>query len=103
MPHGQGSAHMPRFKIAHIKVQGIDLIIVPLESSFGHKTKEDQQQPIAEFQIHANAADLKGDVVPVWDSGGGKMAFIAPTNWHPYFKSISLAIVWANVNRELYW
>jgi hypothetical protein len=94
---------MPRFKIAHIKVQDADLIIVPLESSFGHKTQEDQQQAIAELQIHANAADLKGDVVPVWDSGGGRMAFIAPTNWHPYFKSISLAIVWACVNRELYW
>ena len=94
---------MPRFKIAHIKVQGIDLIIVPLNSSFGHKTQEDQQQAIAELHIHANTADLKGDIVPVWDSGGGQMAFIAPTNWHPYFKSISLAIVWANVNRELYW
>jgi hypothetical protein len=58
---------MPRFKIAHIKVQGVDLIIVLLESGFGHKTKEDQQQAIAELQIHANAADLKGDIAPVWD------------------------------------
>jgi hypothetical protein len=48
---------MPRFKIAHIKVQSVDLIIVPLDSGFGHKTKKDQQQAIAELQIHANAAD----------------------------------------------
>ncbi|MCU1263346.1 MAG: hypothetical protein JWO80_6231 [Bryobacterales bacterium] len=29
---------MPNFDIAHVKEQGIDLIIVPLDSSFQHKT-----------------------------------------------------------------
>jgi hypothetical protein len=99
----KGTSAMPRFKVAHIKHQGVDLIIIPLESSFGHKPDSDQQSIITDLQIHSRAAGLAGTVVPVWDAGGGRMSFIAPQNWHPYFSSISLAFVWSNVNREIYW
>ncbi len=94
---------MPRFKVAHIKEQGIDLVVIPLESSFGHKSELDQQDIIADLQLHSRGAGLAGTVVPVWDAGGGRMGFIAPQNWHPYFSSINLAFVWSNVNREIYW
>ena len=94
---------MPRFKVAHVKEQGVDLIIIPLESSFGHKPTTDQQAIIADLQLHSRGAGLPGTVVPVWDSGGGRMSFIAPQNWHSFFKSLSLASVWSNVNREIYW
>jgi hypothetical protein len=93
---------MPTFKIAHIKEQGVDLIIVPLESSFGNLTSQDQHEQIAILQAHARAAKLAGTVVPVWDSGG-RMAFIAPTQWHPFFQSINLQRVAMSINRELYW
>jgi hypothetical protein len=94
---------MPRFKVAHIREQGIDLVITPLESSFGYKSESDQHDIIADLQLHARAAGLGGTVVPVWDGGGGRMAFIAPQNWHSYFSSINLAFVWSNLNREIYW
>jgi hypothetical protein len=94
---------MPNFKVAHIKEQGIDLIIIPLDDNFGRKTQTDQHAVIAELQMRASSAGLAGKVVPVWDAGGGRMAFIAPPNWHPFFKSIDLAFVWHNINRELYW
>lgn len=94
---------MPRFKIAHVREQGQDMIIVPLDHSFAHKTNADQQAVIDELQAHAIGAGLKGAVVPVWDNGGGRMAFIAPPNWHPFFKSIDLTAVYASLNRELYW
>ena len=61
---------MPRFKVAHIREQGIDLIIVPLDAAFGSKTSEDQQEIIAELQLHASGAGLAGTVVPVWNAGG---------------------------------
>ena len=67
---------MPRFKIAHIREQGVDLIIIPLESSFGYKSKQDQNSIITEFQERASSAGLAGTVVPVWDSGGGRMALL---------------------------
>jgi hypothetical protein len=94
---------MPRYKAAHLREQGTDLIIIPLESNFGSKSTATQNAEIAELQTRANAADLKGTVVPVWDSGGGRMAFIAPQQWHPYFSSINRAYVLGNLNREIFW
>jgi hypothetical protein len=76
---------------------------VPLNSSFGHKTPQDQDDITAELQAHASGAGLAGTVFPVWDAGGGRMAFKAPPNWHPFFRSLSLHSVHANINKEIYW
>jgi len=94
---------MPDLKVAHVRQQGVDLIIAPLDREFGHKTREAQQEIINEIQLRSRSAGLAGTVVPVWDSGGGRMAFIAPRNWQAFFRSLSLRTVWANVNRELSW
>ncbi len=93
---------MPSFKIAHLREQGNDMIIVPLTSDFGHKISSDQQAATSELQVRSRAAGLAGTVVPVWDAGGGKMAFIAPQQWHGFFKSISLQWVFANINKNLW-
>ncbi len=79
------------------------MIIIPLESSFGGRSSSDQQTAIAELQIRAVAAGLAGTVVPVWDSGSGRMAFIAPRPWHSFFQSLSLRVVAANINKTLSW
>ena len=94
---------MPRFKVAHIKQSGVDMIIIPVESSFGSRAPVDQQKTINELQARAQSAGLAGRVVAVWDAGLGAMAFHAPVNWHPFFKSINLQWVWSNINRELFW
>lgn len=94
---------MADFQIAHIREQGVDMIIIPLDSSFGSKSQRDKDSIIAELQSRARGAGLKGTVVPVWDAGGGRMAFIAPPNWHRFFRSINLAFVGRNINRRLYW
>ncbi len=93
---------MPRFKVAHLHEQGQDMVIVPLEGSFDYKSDEEQQAIIEELQLHSRGAGLKGTVVPVWQKSG-RMAFIAPTPWHPFFRSLSLQTVFANVNKEIYW
>jgi hypothetical protein len=94
---------MPRFNVAHLHEQGQDMIVVPLDSSFGRKVSQDQNDIITDLQIHARSAGMAGTVVPVWDNGGGRMAFIAPRPWHPFFQSINFRVVAMNVNRELYW
>lgn len=63
----------------------------------------DQNEIISELQSRATSAGLAGTVVLVWDNGGGHMRFIAPVKWHPFFRSINLQFVAANINRELYW
>ena len=93
---------MPAFKVAHLREQGNDMIIVPLDPAFGNKTTADQREIIEDLQRHASSAGLRGRVVPVWESGRS-MYFIAPDQWRAFFRSISLQFVWANVNRELSW
>lgn len=93
---------MPRFKVAHLHEQGQDMVIVPLESSFGNKSASEQNEIIDELQTHSLEAGLRGTIVPVWQSGRG-MAFIAPTPWHPFFKSISIQMVFQNINKEIFW
>lgn len=50
---------MPRFRVAHVREQGIDLIIVPLASDFGQKGSSEQQEVIAELQIRAQSAGYR--------------------------------------------
>jgi hypothetical protein len=75
---------MPRFKVAHLREQGQDMVIIPLESSFGLKSEQEQNKIINELQRHTQGAGLKGKVIPVWESGG-RTYFIAPRPWHPIF------------------
>lgn len=93
---------MPTFKIAHIREQGVDLIVVPMDPAFGKLPKSDQHTIIAELQAQSFAAKLAGTVVTVWDYGRGQMGFIAPQSWHPFFQSISLSWLLAKLNRELH-
>lgn len=92
---------MATYDAAHIKEQGIDLLIIVVDSSFGLKTPGEQQEITLALQECATAAGLAGTVVPVWDAGGGQMGFFAPPNWRPFFSSIDLAFVATNINREL--
>lgn len=94
---------MPKFKVAHIRQQDIDLIIIPLDEAFKFKNEDDQQKVMIELQLRASKAGLAGTVVPVWDDGNGHMGFIAPSNWHPFFISIDMKFVAANINNELSW
>jgi hypothetical protein len=95
---------MPRYKVAHItNEQGIDLIIIPLESRFGALSAANQSSETAALQSRATSAGLKGVVIPVWDGGRNRMAFRAPPNCHPFFRGINLHFVFAKINREIFW
>jgi len=92
---------MSRFPIAHIREQGQDMIIVPLDRSFGYKSQKEQSQITNALQLWASRAGLAGTVVPVWDVGSGRMAFIAPSPWRGFFQSLSLRVIGRMINREL--
>ena len=93
---------MPSYRIAHLREQGQDMVIVPLDSSFGSKTSDDQRAIISHLHLHSRGAGLKGTIVTVWESGG-RLNFIAPRPWHPFFQSLSMNSVLANLNKELSW
>ncbi len=94
---------MPRYRVAHIRQQDVNLVIVPLDGSFGNRTDAEKHAVVTDLQSRATAARLAGTVVPVWDGGGGRMRFIAPVSWHPFFKSLDMRRVHASMNKELSW
>lgn len=91
---------MSQFKIAHIREQGINLIIIPLESDFENKSNDAQQEIIDSLQLAASSAGLAGTVVPVWRTGR-QHSFIAPNRWHPFFRSLSWNQIISNLNKVL--
>lgn len=94
---------MPHFKVAHVRQEGADLLLIPLDPSFGLQSKTVQDATIAELQKHAAEEDLRGTVIPVWSSGGNHMAFIAQATLRPFLQSIGLTWVNARATRALYW
>jgi hypothetical protein len=92
---------MSSYDVAHIREQGADLIIIPLDASFRTRTSTQQEETQGYLQECATSAGLAGVVVPVWDSGGGRMGFLAPTNWHAFLRTLSLSYVTANINRRI--
>jgi hypothetical protein len=92
---------MAEFRIAHLREQGQDMIIVPLSRDFGQKSNAEQNEILHSLQSCARAAGLAGTVVPVWDAGGGRMGFMAPQQWRNFFASINLGIVAQNLNKVL--
>ncbi|KLA95881.1 hypothetical protein [Xanthomonas hortorum] len=92
---------MSHFKIAHLREQGQDMIIVPLDAAFGRRSQRERADFIDALQACAAEADLAGTVVPIW-TNGRDVSFIAPPAWHPFFKSPGIwSVVAGNLNREL--
>jgi hypothetical protein len=92
---------MPTFQVAHLRRDGQDVIIVPVDRSFGTRSPAEQARIQEAFQRSAAAADIPGVVVPVWEDASGKMAFRAPPPWHEFLKSIDMVYVATALNRKL--
>lgn len=47
---------MPSFKLAHIREQGQNMLLFPLDSNFGFKTSSEQNSIVEELEDRAHAA-----------------------------------------------
>ena len=92
---------MPTFQVAHLQHDGRDVIIVPVDRSFGKRSPAEQARIQEAFQKSAAAVDIPGVVVPVWEDSTGRMAFRAPPPWHEFLKSIDMVYVATALNRTL--
>src|SRR4051794_26670993 len=92
---------MPTFQVAHLTRDGQDVIVVPIDRSFGSRSPSEQARIQEAFQRSAAAAGMPGVVVPVWEDPTGRMAFRAPPPWHDFFKSIDMVYVATALNRTL--
>ena len=89
-----------RFEIAHLNIEEQDMIIIPLDGSFGRKSSSQQKQAHVALQFCASSAGLKGNVVLVWEEDD-MFYFIAPKPWHSFFKEVTMEWVELQINKEL--
>lgn len=92
---------MPIFQVAQLRHGDQDVIIVPVDRSFGKRSPAEQARIQEAFQRSASAASIPGAVVLVWDDSSGKMAFRAPPTWNEFLKSIDMVYVATALNRSL--
>lgn len=92
---------MPTFQVAHLRRDGQDVIIVPVDRFFGVRSSAEQARIQEAFQRSAAAADMPGVVVLVWEDASGRMAFRAPPPWHAFFESIDMVYVATALNGSL--
>ena len=91
---------MPHLRVAHVIDQGVEYLLVPVESSFAQKTEEEKRGVIQTLQSHAASQGLTGAVVPVWDAGG-YMGFQGPVSFQPLFNDWTLQRVLEHLNEEI--
>ena len=91
---------METYRAAVIEYRGDFVLLVPVDSAFAHKSDEEQQTSIEALQESAVAQGLKGEVVPVWNAGGGKIHYRAPRHWMRYCRTITLNGVENKINAE---
>lgn len=89
------------FEVANFREQGVNVCVVVVSSQFGNRPSSEQQDFCDAMQMSANSAGLPGTVVPVWDSGDGRMGFYAPRPWHSFFRSIGLRDVARNISHKM--
>jgi len=92
---------MPVFQVAHLRRDSQDIIIVPVDRTFGKRSPSEQARIQEAFQRSAAAVEMNGVVVPVWEDATGRMAFRAPPPWHEFLKSIDMVYVATALNRTL--
>jgi hypothetical protein len=92
---------MKELEIAHVSIEGVDLIIVKLDLTHARQSFETKKKTRHDLQQKAKAAGLKGTVVTVWDAGGGNMGFLSPPEYSAIFGRINLAYVAQNINTKL--
>jgi hypothetical protein len=88
------------FEVAHINVQGQNVILIVVSPSVGSRSSQDQAALLATLESRAHQAGLAGHVALVWNSGGRVMSY-GPRAWSGYLQSLTWYDVAANVNRSL--
>jgi hypothetical protein len=88
------------YKVAHIREQGKDVIIIPISNINNDLTNEKLNEIRRIFQTHAIKTKLSGDVCLVWEFNN-KLCALAPPQWKTFCASLNMRIVKQYINKEL--
>ena len=92
---------LKRYRIAHIRLGGADVILVPMGGDFMQLSDNARSQVLERLNAAAVDSRLGGQVIPVWDMPSGGMGYIAPSALHPALSAVNIDFVYANANRTI--
>lgn len=93
---------MSSVSVAHLKVQGVDFIFVPLSTGMSALPAVEQSAILNQLRDIARSAGLAGEVVPLWRTPSGGLSFLADNRHQPVLaRSLKLDFIRANLNKRL--
>ena len=93
---------MPELDVKLINEYNADLVIIPLDRSFGSKPGAEQKRIADALQLCVSNTLLPAAwVVLVWEAGDGTWSFRAPPNWDSVFRSYDIGAAVRSPNRKL--
>jgi class 3 adenylate cyclase len=93
---------MPRFRVAHVKLMGADVVLVPVAPEFAQLGKAEQAQTFRQVEQLCRSARLGGEIVPVWETGAATLGFLAEERLHKLVGNhLTPQFLKNNTNREV--
>ena len=92
---------MAEFDVAHLRIQGVDVVIVFLSQAFDRESEREQGATESALQGCSRQAGLAGNVVLVWRGASGRLKFPAPLNEHPFFRTADFRQLYSQINKKL--
>lgn len=92
---------MTEIQVAHLRMQGMDFVFVPLSSAMARLQVVDQTSVLNELRTLCKSAGLSGEVVPVWQGSAGAAYLADPRHHATLSKSLRLDVIKSHLNRQL--
>ncbi len=91
---------MALVKVAHIKIQGVPFVLVPLSPNAAKLSPEDFAVVHQQLMQFCRSANLGGEVIPIWNTPGG-LRFRSDSRFHGVLNPIMKApTIEKNLNKE---
>lgn len=92
---------MNEIPVAHVRVQGINFVFIPLSQGMTRLTPSEQQSVVSELTKICRSANLAGSIVPAWPTISGVGFSCEPNVRSLLSQSLKLDFVLGNVNKKL--
>jgi len=94
---------MPRFSVAVLRAQDVDRLLIPVDPSFAEMGQDARAAIVSEMQSRATPLQLRGVVVPAWQTADGRTWFHAPPHLLSQLAGMDMGWINGHVTRQLFW
>lgn len=99
-PVQEAAAATNRYKIAHVKYQGNNMVLVWVNRNYFYASNQDQARWFTAIEQCVRSANLAGQSLLVTEDNG-RFRFYGPNSWHNFMRTIDMNWVRARINKEL--